>query len=140
MRTQDEIVSRIDRIRSEDFFGFETSDLVVALDYEHAKPFLASGCTKEEWDLGRPEYTPENSRKLIRDYLEFAWEKANDERGISASRSQSHFRAWIWLAGDDEVLAAVESAPYEPYGKPKLEVVEAHYGRSSTQPQHTTPL
>lgn len=131
MRTQDEIVKRIEEVKSDDFLGFETSDLLAALDYEHAKPYLKPDCTKEQWDTDREPYTPENARKQIREYLDFAWGKANGERGISASRSQSHFRAWMWLAGDDDVLARVEAAEYAPYGKPKLELIEAHYGRAT---------
>ncbi len=133
MRTQDEIVKRIEEVKSEDFFGFETTDLLSALDYEHAKPYLKPDCTKEQWEAGfdSERYTPENARKHIREYLDFAWEKANDERGISARRSQSHFRAWMWLAGDDDVLARVEATEYDPYGKPKLDVIEAHYGRAA---------
>lgn len=131
MRTQKEILDRIDEVKAEDYFGFEVNDLFTALDYEHAKPFLKPDCTKEQWEDGITPYTPEKYRNKISEYLEFAWEKANDERGISASRSQSHFRAWIWLAGDDDVLSRVEAEEYEPYGKPKLAIIEAHYGRAT---------
>ena len=130
MRTQQEIVDRIERVKADDFFGFETSDLLVALDYQHAKPYLKPECTEVQWNQNREPYTPENCRKQIREYLDFAREKADNGRGLSASRSQSHFRAWIWLACDDEVLARVEAVGYAPYGKPKLRVIEAHYGRT----------
>ena len=36
--------------------------------------------------------------------MPFACEKASGHRGISASRSIEHFRNWLWLLGDDELL------------------------------------
>ncbi len=40
--------------------------------------------------------------------------------GLSANRSMSHYRAWLWIEGEwsDEDIAALED--YEDYGKPKL--------------------
>ncbi len=131
MRTQTDILKRIEELKASDFFGFESSDLVDALEYEHAKPYLKEGCTKEDWDKDRPPYSVEGARNKIRDYLEFAWGKANDERGISAERSQAHFRAWMWLACDDEMMSRVKATGYAPYGKPKLKVIEEHYGRAT---------
>lgn len=128
MRTQEEILARIKNVKPNDFFGFETRDLVAALEYEHAKPYLNPGVTKEQWDNDHtPYYTPENARKCIREYLLFAFEKAYNSRGISAERSQAHFRAWMWLAGDDEILARVNDIEYSPYGLPKLEAIRQHY-------------
>lgn len=132
MRTQQEILNRIEQLKDEDFFGFETGDLIMALDYGNAKPYLKPDCTEAQWTDGREPYTQENCRKNIRNYLPFAKEKADNERGISASRSQSHFRAWMWLACDDEVLARVEATEYESYGRPKLAIIEAHYGPAGT--------
>lgn len=131
MRTQTDILKRIEELKASDFFGFESGDLVEALEYEHAKPYLKEGCTKEDWDKARPPYSIEGARNKIRDYLQFAWGKANDERGISSERSQAHFRAWMWLACDDEMMARVEATEYAPYGKPKLKVIEEHYGRAT---------
>jgi hypothetical protein len=145
MRTQQEIVARIESKKRGDMFGFETNDLKMALDFEHIQPYLDHNqtTTQEEWEKGGP-YTPEACRQQIRDYLPFAWEKAESERGISASRSISHFEQWIWLAGDDDVLARVDAASFAMYGKPKLKIIEDHYGRvpleTSTLPlPATTP-
>lgn len=127
MRTPEEILKRIEEVKDQDPFGFETSDLLEALDYTLAKPYLREDCTKQEWDESREPYTPEAARNKIRNYLAFAWDKANTGRGLSAVRSQSHFKAWMWLAGDDDVLQQVEAVPHDPYGIPKLKVIEAHY-------------
>ena len=40
MRTQEEIVNRYNEQKKEDFFGFETSEYVHFLDWDHLKQFL----------------------------------------------------------------------------------------------------
>jgi len=126
MRTQQEILDRIKSISNRDFFGFETSDLIDFLDYEHAKEFLKEGVTEEQWKEAREKTgTPE---KQIKDYIEFAWEKAKGERGLSSERSINHFTAWLWLAGDDELVAFLEDeGNYPMYGKPMLKKVTEKY-------------
>ena len=122
-RTQDEILARIKERKPDDFFGFEVSEYVPFLDYKYAKPFLKPEVTREEWDKDRitdPVF-------LIKDYMPFAWEKANGCRGISASRSLSHMVAWLWLAGEDE-LAKATDGDYNHYGKEKLIKICEHYG------------
>lgn len=47
MKTQKEIVDKINEIKDEDFFGFRVSDLLEYLDFEHAKEFLKPEATKE---------------------------------------------------------------------------------------------
>lgn len=117
MRSQEEIVARIEEIKKDDFFGFETSDLIDFLDFEHAKQYLKPEATAKEWDA-REHKTAEES---IKSYMAFAWEKANDKRGISASRSVSHMRSWAWLAGNQELTDFInEEGHYAPYGKPIL--------------------
>ena len=82
MRTQEEILARINEIKGKDFFGFETSDLIGFLNYENAKPFLKEGVKKSAWKIEKR--TP---KEIMIDYMPFAWEKANNKRGISASRN-----------------------------------------------------
>lgn len=60
-----------------------------------------------------------NPLDAIRDYLPFAWEKANDCRGISAGRSLDHIRTWLWLADFDD-LAEKHFGDYSHYGKRQL--------------------
>ena len=33
--------------------------------------------------------------------MTFAWDKANNERNLSAGRSINHFEVWLWLLGDE---------------------------------------
>jgi hypothetical protein len=120
-RTPEEILARIEQIKADDFFGFQTTDLVSFLPYESALPFLQDGVTEADW---KPRTDPVQQ---IKDYAEFAWDKANNRRGLSASRSVEHMKAWLWLDGKDELAERMDSV-YEYYGKPCLVLVCREYG------------
>ena len=106
----------------DDFFGVKRGVLICFMKHEFAKEFL-----KEEFKNQNPDefnqdikkVTKENVFQAILDYLPFAWEKADDKRGISVSRSIAHFKALLWLL-DDGGLEAMEAESYESYGVPKL--------------------
>lgn len=118
-RTQDEIVAKIKAINEsgEDFFGAMGSDLVAYLDYEHAKEFISESVIEEAWNQSNPG----NPIDDLKGYMEFAWGKARGHRGLSASRSVQHMQAWLWLAGDDELLAFTQDPNnYAMYGVPIL--------------------
>ena len=82
------------------------------------KPELKNKC---------PELTRENVIKYMQDYMSFAWEKANDKRGISANRSIDHFKGWLWLLEDEEGIEYLKVS-YAPYGKPGLTYICKKYG------------
>lgn len=130
MRTNQEILDRIEERKDIDVFGFETSDLIARLDFELAKEFLNPehrDGLKEQW-----EPLPRDRESILAqmlDYMPFAWGKANDERGLSASRSMFHYMAWVWLAGDD----LGELTDYEFYGKDNLVKICEHYGWDHTR-------
>ena len=126
-RTDDEIISRINVVADRDFFGFEVSDLVVRLEYEKAKQFIPTDVIQKDWEVVSRE--PADVISMMRNYMSFAWEKANDGRGLSAGRSLSHYSAWIWLAGDD----LGDLLEYEFYGKDKLVLICNHYGWDSSE-------
>lgn len=113
-RTQEEILKRIEERKVDDFLAFEIGEYVDFLDFNHAQPFLKEGTKKEDW-----KYLTDPIKKM-REYMDFAWDKANGCRGISANRSISHMVAWLWLAGEDEFLKELEDIEYEHYGKEKL--------------------
>lgn len=119
MRTQSEIVERIEKVREIDFLGFETGEYTFYLNFEHARPYLKEGTTEEQW-ASHPELTDEAVKKEMREYIEFAWEKANGFRGISAGRSIDHYRAWFWLLGEAEAETELNEENYEFYGKNQL--------------------
>lgn len=123
-RSQDEIVAEIERIKEGDFFGFKTSDLIGYLDYEHAKEYLKPEVTAEEW--ARSPSDRESILKEMEEYMEFAWDKANKERGISAGRSLAHFTVWVWMIGDQDRFGDLER--YQYYGKDHLRKLCDAYG------------
>lgn len=127
MRTQDEIVNRINERTKEDILDFETGVYIPFLDFEHAKPFLLKGITNEQWVRIYIVNSKENILSEMLGYMPFAWEKANDCRGISANRSISHFEAWLWLM-DDGFLDEFNAIEYEHYGKEKLKAICDKYG------------
>lgn len=116
MRTQDEIAARLRSIRASggDVFGFRAEVLASYLDRDHVAEFV-------EPDLSRWCVTPltEASAEAA-DYLVFAFGKARDHRGVSASRSVEKLTEWAWLAGRDDVVEAMREADYPKYGVPML--------------------
>lgn len=124
MRTFKEIVEKIKSSTS--LFGFDAEVMVGFLPFEYVKPLLANKEAKaEDWEVR--EYTREAVIKEMASYLEFAWEKVQDHRGLSAERSVEKIGAYLWLLGDDEVLARFEAMPYPKYGAPQLKVAADAY-------------
>lgn len=124
MRTEDEIVERIRELRESDVFGFTISELVAYLPFERAREFLEKGATGEDW----PNFPTDRDSvvKQMRDYMAFAWEKANNRRGISAWRSLAHMQAWLWMIGEESAAEALSD--YDHYGKPQLRAICDHFG------------
>ena len=125
MRTAEEIIQRMHDKEDDDFLGFYRGDLIQYLTFEQAKPFINDDAVEDEWG-DADELTDEAVKAKMLDYMEFAWGKANDCRGISASRSVEHYKAWLWLLGDD--LEDKLDDIYEYYGKPCLRVICEKYG------------
>jgi len=121
-RTDAEIIARIEAVKEQGWMGTQTGDLVSALGWDAAKPFLKDDARPEDWAEKRPVPSEE-----IAAYMPFAWGKANDCRGLSAGRSIGHMRAWLWLDGKDELCARMDNL-YDFYGKPCLAVICNEYG------------
>jgi hypothetical protein len=113
MKTQEEILVQIEKLEPDDFFGHQRSDLLNHLDFENARPFLKEGMIESQW-----KKETKSPKKLMIDYMAFAWEKALGHRGLSASRSMDHYTAWLWLDGDETLRHTL--ADYTDYGKPQL--------------------
>lgn len=123
MRNQEEIVERIKAAAPGDMFGFSRDVLLCALDFEHAKPFLKREATAEQWTA---LLTDRDVTKAALEYLNFAWGKAEDHRGLSAGRSVEKMTEYCWLLGHD--VKPIEEAGYAQYGAPKLKVVAGLLG------------
>lgn len=125
MRTQEEILARLSV--EDDIFGTVREDLVDFLNFDNAKPFLVEGAPEADWN----EYQKHDPLKEIADYLPFAWDKANNCRGLSAARSIAHFKNWLWLANRDDLVEKLED--YEYYGKPQLVMLSKLVGFDHTE-------
>ncbi|WP_181871448.1 hypothetical protein [Sphaerisporangium album] len=113
-RTQDEIVTRIHAVGETDLFGFRTEVLAAALDFEHVREFLKDGVTETDW------HQVTDRENAAREYYQFALGKIRHHRGLSAERSVLKLAEHAWLLGQDDVVAAMDEAPYPPYGAPKV--------------------
>lgn len=127
-RTEDEIVARMRSLGADktlDSFGIERSRLLDALPWEQAQQFMRSDQTEhtaERWEVRRTR-THKSAIAQIREYLGFAWNKANQGQGISARRAMSHFKGLLWLLGPEhdglrEWIGNPEH--HEFFGKPGL--------------------
>lgn len=105
-------------------FDFGKMQLVACLPYEDAVPYLKDEVAKE--DFG--EMTPDGDLRgwalgEIKWYLDFAFMKAENKRGLSAMRSVQKIREWVWLLDDEDLYREYVEAEYQPYGLPKLRLV-----------------
>lgn len=121
-RSQKEIMERFDAVEKTDFLGFQRSDLIDYMIYDNAKPYLNDTVLREEWE-GRKYLSPADR---IKEYMPFAWEKANNCRGLSAVRSVEHMKTWLWLDGKDELAEKLEPV-FEYYGKTCLVLICREY-------------
>ncbi len=128
LRTQAEILERIDAIKEEDYFGFRQEVLLYALTFENARPFLKDTTTEANW---KPTLTFEDVETEALLYLAFALSKALGHRGISASRSVEKMSEFAWLLGRDDVYSVLEETEYAPYGAPILKAWAVTYGEKA---------
>ena len=127
IRTQEEILERIKETKDEDIFGFGTEILMSTLNFENIKKFLKEDIDKKalgEIKENCKKFSKDRKNNLIREmrnYMQFAWEKVEDHRGLSASRSIIKMTEYLWLLKEDELLKlAQEDDNYYPYGAPIL--------------------
>lgn len=126
-RSDDEIIAFFETVKKLDFLGTYAGDLITRLSFAKAKPYLKPEAKEAEWEV-RPR-DRESVIAEMREYMDFAWEKALGHRGISAGRSIDHFKAWLWLLGDDETKAFLDGDEnYSQYGVPCLKKVCDVYG------------
>lgn len=110
MRTRDEIAARL-KLPSDRIFDFGREVLIqyVSLPGFHPRSLERDDVLRE-----------------MREYMNFAWEKVEDHRGLSASRSVDKFIAWVWVLGDEgvyEELVEMQERAYPQYGAPILKKV-----------------
>lgn len=125
LRTQDEISKKYKEVTDEEcFFEFRKEVLLDYLSFENAKPYLNKSYVEEVesgkkvWDIIT---NIEETLQDFLDYMNFAWGKAEDERGISATRSVQKLEMWLWLLGREDLAKIIrDDSLYNPYGAPAL--------------------
>lgn len=139
MKSVQEIKDKIKEGFPTDFFGFATGDLVYALPYEAAKDyleedFIAKENAKEEYEK-QATLTDEAVIGKIIDYIPFAQEKIDCERGLSADRSCQHFITWFWLIDEafSKMLRNLYVYHYAPYGQPLLDEVKNYISKKENK-------
>ncbi len=125
MKTLQEIVEWYRVQQEDDILGFTGSAILNFVPFDMAKEFLKDDAERYEV----PELTEENVLATMREYIEFAWGKVKDHRGISAGRSVEKMKAWLWILGDDYLYQFCENdANYAQYGAPCLKAISEKYG------------
>ncbi len=116
MKTQEQILERMNDKEHQDLFGTQHSDLLTYLNFENAQQFLKDGVTEEQFDKAKKD----DPVAEIKDYMSFALDKCTGHRGLSAGRSVNHMQAWLWL---DDKYDEVDWDDYTNYGAPILKDV-----------------
>lgn len=128
MRTDEEILARIEAVTDEDWMGTTRANLIIALSFEAAKSFLTEEAVANG-PAGWAEHVTDTDEKVLKamtDYMDFAVGKAVGHRGLSAGRSIDHYRAWVWLLGDEH-FDAIDWENYTNYGAPILAQIAERY-------------
>lgn len=124
LRTQAEVVERYKATRENDILGFQADVLLDYMTLDSAEPFIkpeavaAFRSGEKKW--GMVTDIKECAQDFL-DYMNFAWTKALDERGISASRSVEKLGEWLWLMNREDLSQLIHQDDlYNPYGAPAL--------------------
>jgi hypothetical protein len=119
-RTQKEILKRI--CDSDGFFGFSKEIYFQYLTKANLVKFTKSESRNSDLEAQDPVVTNiYKATQDLLDYIVFAWSKALDQRGISATRSIEKIGCYLWLLGRDDLFELIHQDDlYTPYGAPAL--------------------
>jgi len=102
---------------------FERGVLFDFMELATMKPFLKPEFQTDD-ELAKLTTDTDNIEDAVQDFLDymvFAWMKATDERGISASRSVCKLGEWLWILGREDLYDVIhDDSLYNPYGAPAL--------------------
>lgn len=121
MRTPDDIVVFYREVLEDgrDFLGFIGDVVLNYLPREKLLLFAETVKIPERYEEN--PLTEEYIFQEMKKYMEFAWTKVQDHRGISATRSVQKMIAWLWLLGDEGLCAFAQQDDHYPmYGAPVL--------------------
>lgn len=127
MKTDDEILARIEAVKLADPLGIQIRELRARLPFDKALPYLPPDATADSWAM-----KPRDRDALLDDMLDYmpiALDKANNGKIMSAGRSMDYYIALTWLAGDD--VGDLDNC--RNYGKDNLLRICQHYGWDASQ-------
>lgn len=128
-RSDAEIIAFYNIHKEFDFLGTYAMELVYRLPFDKALPYLDNEAKVKPSEWKTNSRDPVIVLSEMSDYMEFAWDKALNHRGISAGRSVAHYVCWLFLIGDEELLAyALNDDNYKNYGAPILWAICKKYG------------
>jgi len=107
----------------DDVLGFMFEAAIAWLTFEECKPWLKPEAKADGWPIPL-EWSRNTVLAEMKDYMRFAWGKALDHRGISASRSVQKFTTWLRMLGEESCISGV---PYENYGAPILMAISKKF-------------
>lgn len=113
--------------KSQTLDGRDLNRLASFIPYNQLSDFgitLKEGVTEEEWDSGVKEFTRENVLVQLKKDVEFGFEKALDQRGISSSMMHDVVQMWNWVL--EEGLEDFDD--YTWYGLPLFKATAVKYG------------
>lgn len=99
------------------FCQFLTVEEMNSIEFEYNDPEMANAHEPKEW-------TEENILTQLKEDVEFGWEKACDERGISSNLMYEVVKKWCKVLENE----FAEFDDYAPYGKPLFKAVAEKYG------------
>lgn len=108
--------------------GRDLNRLAQFIPYNQLKDFglvLNEGVGEEEWNKIVKEFTKENTLKQLKDDVEFGFEKALNQRGISAGLMFEVVRMWNWILEDG--LEDWDEGNYAMYGLPLFKATALKY-------------
>lgn len=119
-----QVKARYESVGKEDFFGWAGEVLLDYISFEDAKEYFKSDYV-EEVKSGATKHTTvtdiNEAAQDFLDYMNFAWGKAQDERGISAGRSIMKLREWLFVMNRPDLAEEIDREDlYPPYGAPAL--------------------
>ncbi|MBF0145714.1 MAG: hypothetical protein HQL84_07305 [Magnetococcales bacterium] len=128
MKSDEEILARIRELEQTDIFKWESNLLITFLPFRLAHPLLAERNLHytDQWiDQDR---SPAALAGKIRQFMDIALEMVIHHRGTKTQRSIDYFHAWIWLMGDEAMLAFMDDPDHFPqYGAPILKELCRRY-------------
>jgi len=113
--------------KSKTLDGRDLNRLAKFIPFKYLKDFgfeLKAGVTEEEYNKNVVEFTKENVLIQLKKDVEFGFEKALNQRGISAGLMAEVVKMWNWIL--EEGLEDFDSYPM--YGLPIFKATAVKYG------------